>query len=486
MILICLIETWKYKDGDDPMKVPATPNMFAEVEKIEIEETYKKLICGASVRFPRGTILHRTLTADNGYIYDSNVTAELGADGIITETKNATPKRKNEAGEWVEIEGSKLAEISDFETGDRIRISLGYTTDPSIAALASYNKEGKSIFTDSSLLQKYRSHLTIMFNGYITKVSLDTPIELECENLASKLKMITCPNRKGKSSDTVNTYLDNAKGCLNLLEGSGLTLYPKTQRKKISLGKLDLVNDFVLADVFDQWAKRKVYAFLKYDGDKPYVAVGRSYFSDAEDDSILKLGETNSNVPEINFDWHVAKNGLSLMNTDKKFVAVEAQCLEQNEGKDKFYSVVVIRNPQYDSSDPKSKPYRVLNEVKLTKKGLKLGKKVETKTQDKVNLKKYTVIPYMSRKINISHDDLLEEAIKYLETYNPNGIDGSLTLFGDLCLHPATKIKLVDDIHSGKNGYYLVDEVTTEFGTGGFRQIIKLPYCISRLNEQSK
>lgn len=485
-ILICLIEIWAFNEGDDPLKEPESPKLFAEVEKIEIEETYRKLICGASVKFPRGTILHRTLTPTNGWIYDRNTTATLGADGVIVETKNTTPQIKNEAGEWVSVEGSKLAEIEDFKVGDRIRISLGYTKDPKVVDMISYNTTGESIYTSKSILQKYKNELKVMFNGYITKVSLDTPIELECENLASVLKMVTCPKRKGKSDDTVNTFLDSGSGCLDLLKDTGLKLYPKTKSSNISLGKIDLTDDLVLADLFDIWAKRKVYSFIRFDGDTPYLAVGRSYFSNAEDDSVLKLGETNSNIPQIFFDWNVAQNGLTLMSTDKKFVAVEAQCLEQKEGRDKFYKITVIRNPQYDPTDPNSKQYRTLNEIKITKKGLKLGKKVQTDSKDKVNLNKYTVIPYMSRKVDCPHDELVDEAIKYLESYNPNGIDGSLTLFGDLYLTCGIKVQLIDDIHRGKNGYYFVDEVKTEFGVNGFRQTIKLPYCISRTNEQSE
>ena len=484
-ILICLIETWNFKTGDDPLEVPPSTNKFTEVSHIEIEETYRKLICGASVKFPRGTILHRTLTPTNGWVYDSNTTASLGPDGVIAETKNTSPRIKNEDGEWVTVEGSKLAEITDFKIGDRIRIYLGYTTDPKVLEMSSYNSEGESIYTNANLLQKYKNEMKVMFDGYITKVSLDTPIELECENLASGLKSITCPKRKGQSSDTVETFFGDKKGCLNLLKDTGLKLHPRTINSHINLGKIDLTDDLVLADLFDIWAKRKVYAFLKIEDGTPYVAVGRSYFSKAENDSILKLGESSSHIPEICFDWHVAKNGLTLMNTDKKFVAVEAQCLEQKEGRDKFFKITVIRNPQYDPKKPESKPYRTVNEVKITKKGLKMGKKVLTNSKDHVDLKKYTVIPYMSKKIDCPHEQLVDEAIKYLESYNPNGIDGTLTLFGDLYLNAATKVRLKDDIHSGKNGYYFIDEVKTEFGVEGFRQTIKLPYCISRDNEQS-
>ena len=60
-----------------------------------------------------------------------------------------------------------------------------------------------------------------------------------------------------------------------------------------------------------------------------------------------------------------------------------------------------------------------------------------------------------------------------------NGIDGSLTLFGDLKLKSGMKVELVDNRFPDKNGYYLVEEVTTIFGTDGFSQTIKLPYKIA-------
>ena len=125
--------------------------------------------------------------------------------------------------------------------------------------------------------------------------------------------------------------------------------------------------------------------------------------------------------------------------------------------------------------------WQILNEAKLSKKSMKLGATVLSKSgSDKIDLSTYTVIPYMSRKIGISHDDLLKEAKQYFESYNMNGIEGTLTLFGDLMMKSGTKIHLVDKRYSKKNGYYLVDEVHTVFGTRGFRQTIKIPYLIAR------
>lgn len=490
-ILICLIETWPFDMNDksaDPLKEPSNPNMFAEVEEVTIEDTYKKLICSASVKFPRGTILHQTLTPVNGKVYD--IDAKVTGEGLLVEHESNG--------------GSRLAALNDFKIGHRIRISLGYTDKPEVAAMTGYNNGGKNIFNDAGVLAEYRKSLMVMFDGYITKVSLDTPIELECENLASKLKHISCPVRAGKKGDTINVFFSEAdeetmkkNKELNLLKGTGLKLYPQTRSNKIDLGPIDLVDDYVVADVFEIWADRKVYSFVKTEVDPvtgvltPYVAIGRPYFSSPspKNASLQQLCEVNASVPEIDFSWHVAKNGLTLMNTDVNLVAVDAQCWElatKDKGKDKAYKITVIRNPKYDKNDPNSKPFRTVNECTISKLDQKLGRKLMTDSKDKVNLDLYQVIPYMSRTINCPHDQLIQEAIEYLETYNPNGIEGSLALFGDLKLKAGCKVHLRDDYHSHKNGMYFVDEVKTEFGVNGFRQTIKLPYCISRDDEQPK
>ena len=151
---------------------------------------------------------------------------------------------------------------------------------------------------------------------------------------------------------------------------------------------------------------------------------------------------------------------------------------------DKFINITILRNPQFDSSKPESESnpaYRYVNETKLTKKAMKAGKRYLTDApNDKVDMKLYTKIAFVSKTIPIDMKKLAEEAIKYLEGYNMTGIEGSLTLFGDLYIRTAQQVELIDRRYPGKNGVYLVEEVNTTFGTGGFRQRITLPYCIKR------
>jgi putative ubiquitin-RnfH superfamily antitoxin RatB of RatAB toxin-antitoxin module len=462
-ILICLIQIWKMAKADDPLTVPSTTINIAEVENIEIDDSYKKLIGTASVKFPRGTILRKTVTSANidEVAASTKLDASLNEQGVLVTTRT----------------NSKLSETSDFNIDDRIRIYVNYTTDPKIAALTKVNNGARNIYNDGTLLNKYKQALgDPMFDGYITKVSVDTPIELQCENLASKLKKITCPKVVASKNMTVNDFLaDNGK--YKLLKNTGLSLYPQTASCDINIGKVSLSRDLTVADVLTEWGKFKLFAFIKVENGNPYIAVGRSYFSNPGKDSIFRAQDT-TDTKEILFDYNVAENGLSLMNTKKEFLAVEASCYDTNQ---KFYHITLRLNPQYNAGDANSEKWQVMNEAHLSKKAMKLGATVLSKSgSDRVDLSTYTVVPYMSRVIGISHENLLKEAKQYFESYNMNGIEGTLTLFGDLMLRSGTKVHLYDKRYKKKNGYYLVDEVHTSFGVRGFRQTIKLPYLIAR------
>lgn len=458
-ILISLIKVWEIKNAEeatDSGKMDRA-TLVSEVENVEIEETYKKLINKASVKFPRGTIIKKTVTKDNekAEAY-SKVNASVDDTGLIVTTRT----------------NSEVANTSHFKVGNRIRIMLGYTTDPKVAALTKMDSKGKSIFNDKSKLTEYEKHLNIAFDGYITKCSASTPIEIECENLASGLKRISCPKITESTNKTVNDLLAD-DGKWKLLEKSGLKLHPDTKGCDINIGKVGISDNLTVADVLTTWSKMKLYAYLKDYNGEPHIAVGRTYFSSAGKDSVLNM--PSSKIPQILFDYHVAENGLTLTNTDKAFLAVEAQSMESN---GKFYKITIRKNPDYDSTKEGSKKYQVLNETTISKKAQRFGAQVLGGTK-RVDLSTYTIIPYMSRKIGISHDDLLQEAVKYFESYHVNGIEGPLTLFGDLNLKSGTKVELVDNRFKDKNGYYLVEEVVTKFGTKGYRQTIKLPYKIA-------
>lgn len=475
-ILISLIEIWKPKDKKQPNgDVDGEIMRICEVEEVEIDESFKKLISTASVRFPRGTIIRKTITNQTNEEEEDfkKVSVQLSNSGVVEETRTST----------------SVASPSTFSVGQRIKIYLGYTTDPQVAEMAKTGNTGKSIYNDTAIYDDYlaqfkhtgsdsKKYMSLMFDGYITKVSLDTPIELECENLASFLRTITCPKVKLKKCE-VKDFLGE-DGRYKFLKDTGLILHPDTASMDFDLGAVELSTDLTVADVLTEWSKYGLFCYVSDYNGTPAIQIGRAYFSNPGKDSILNATTTPRPV-QIQFDYHVANNGLGLTSSDKDFLAVGAKGIDSD---DKFINITILRNPQFDSSKPESESnpaYRYVNETKLTKKAMKAGKRYLTDApNDKVDMKLYTKIAFVSKTIPIDMKKLAEEAIKYLEGYNMTGIEGSLTLFGDLYIRTAQQVELIDRRYPGKNGVYLVEEVNTTFGTDGFRQRITLPYCIKR------
>lgn len=464
-ILACKILVWEPADKnvidkDDPSSDRCLT--IRECESIEIEESYKKLIGTASVRFPRGTIIKRTMTKndleDDG---TTNVYAERLQDGTITEKRS----------------GSSTATPKDFKVGQRIRIYLTYYRNKT-GAYESEEDRQKNI-------DEIFGNMSPQFDGYIVKCSVSTPIELKCENLASNLKRKNCRKITTGNNATVNDFLKDG-GKYNLLKGTGLKLHPDTANISINIGKIQLSNDLTIADLLTEWSKYKLYCFIRPDKDgNPCVKVGRSYFSTKTAESIVN-NDKSLQPKVIQFDYHVASDNLKLMHTDPKYLAVSAEGFKfEGTGKNQKevkYSITIRLNPEWTgASDTKHKKFQLLNETKLSKKAMKLGATLKSQARDHVDLSQYTVIPFTSSKIGISEEGLIKEAEAYFEGYNMNGIEGTITLFGDYNdLESGEKVEVLDVRQPEKNGYYLVEEVNTKFGVDGYRQTIKLPYCIAR------
>lgn len=407
---------------------------LSEVQQIQITESYKKLIGTAKVTFPKGTVYKSTIigpvTAEG--VDATRLTTEVMQDGVLIEKRT----------------GQAALDDKTFKIGQRINIKLGYN-----------------------------GALKNMFDGYITAYNSDSHFEIECENMAYKLKLKTAPKFETPVEGTkVNDVLGDKYG---LLKDTGFVLHSQTKRFDIEIGKIKVTDNFTVADVLNSWSRYRVYCFLKYDSDSddamPSIAVGRPYSSSP---SQPQFPNDDPAPFPIRFDWHVAQNDLKVLRTDPRFLAVQAKALGTDE---KFFEVTVRLNPDYDPSNPESKEFQTVNATQISKKTHKLtGNTTATgaTTRTKVDLSTYTVVPYTSTNMRITSDKLVEEAIEYFRAYNLNGITGHLTIFGDHALTPACQVELIDERNPSKNGIYLVEEVTTTFGTGGYRQRISIPYKI--------
>lgn len=482
-ILICLIQIWDYTK-ENFMKPPKECLEIAEVESVEISNNYQQLVDKAKIKFPRGTVIRKTSeTVEVVKEEAKKVTATLDSRGVLLTTRSTQ---------------TRVAGVTDFEVGKRIRIYLGYTTDPRIASLPKFDAKRGTIFSDPNLHKEYFNAIVgtgPIFDGFITQCSIDTPIEIECENLATILKEYSVDAVSSKSNKTVNDFLA-PEGKHYMLKDTGFELYQGTKDCKIDIGPVDIPKDLTVADVLTTWSKSHLYTYVyvKYninDGEvdgTPYIVVGRSYFSlnfanEAEgkgQDSILQQRKAQGlqDSYEINFNYHVADNGLTLCRTNKDYLCIYGQCYE---GNNKFFHISLVKNPDWHNGDPEDKKWRWINGSNLTKKRRRAGEAPIPKAE----IQKYHVISYMSRKFQCTQAQLKQEMIQYYEQYNMNGIDGTLTIFGDLQLQSGCKVHLYDEYYPAKNGDYFVDEVVTKFGLGGFRQVIKLPYCIKRDSDEN-
>lgn len=456
-ILVCKILIWEQSDKniietDDPSEEKCL--VIRECESIEIEESFKKLVGTALVKFPKGTVIKSLITEE-----------ELKKEGPTT----VYAERLNNGAITEKRAGYSLAQPSDFKVGQRIRIYLGY-----------YHDKGKTFKNETERInemEKEALNHAPDFDGYIVKCSVSTPLEIKCENLASNLKRKTCPNIIINNAKVVDLLKDGGK--YKLLAGTGLKIHPDTLNEEINVGKIQLSDDLTVADILTEWNKYGLYCFICYKNNTPYIKVGMPYAKNKN----MRIGGNNepSNGILIQFDYHVAADNLTRMSVNPAYIAVSAEGFKFENGKQIKYSVTVRLNPQWTgTNDTEHNKFQCLNEAKLSAKSMKMGAVSLSKSRDKVDLSQYHVIPYISPKIGISETELRDEAAEYLSNYNTNGVEGTLTIFGDLHIRSGAKVELLSLQNPEINGLYRVEEVNTRFGVNGYRQTLKLPYCIAK------
>lgn len=436
MDVLCCRITIGEADPANPMRI--TDGMeITEIHELEISESYKKLVGTARLRFPKGTVCRSTIIGNATMEGKdaSRLTAEIMQDGVVVEKRTT----------------QRLVDEKTFKVGQRVNIKLGYN-----------------------------GVMKNMFDGYITGYNSESMLEIQCENMAYKLKLKQAPHFETPvKGTTVNEVLE---GKYNLLKDTGFRIHSDTKKFEIHIGKVKVTDNFTVADILSEWSKYKVYCFLKYDaqdeGAMPAIAVGRPY-SSSKGQPLFPEDEPGGPY-EIRFDVHVAQNDLKIVKTDPKFLAVTGKALGIDE---KFFEVTVRLNPEYDPAVPSSKEFQIVNATQISPKTHKVTGNVTptgAATRTKVDLSTYTIVPYMSPHIGITSDELVAETIEYFRNYNLNGITGSVTVFGDYGLPPAVQVRIVDKRNPSKNGVYLVEEVTTTFGVNGYRQKLKTPYRISK------
>ena len=505
-ILVCQIKIWK-ANGTDWFSIPSANQCLTirECESIEISDSSKELINKATVRFPRGTVISLSSKKDKNVksgnkenstektnnLKDTNndgdvtstSTAQFSDDGISTTSMAVNYDDKG----LIDFNRSKtekaLLSPNDVAVGNRIEIRLGYAYSE-----IEFNKMNMA---DND------PNMNVAFTGFITAVSVDTPLELECTNMAHVLTAVSTPNISVKSTLFIKDFLDD-DGKYHLLKGTGISLSEASKNSTISVSGGSISNNLTIADVLTEWSKSGVLCIMETKSNgTAQLRVGLTYYAGKgggklpnNDKKYITYNGGNNSVMLIQFDWDVAQDKLSLKRNDKKYLAVEAQGRTKD---NQFFKLTIRKNPNSDDEGwmvDSDGQFQVVNrrKVKDRKKmkyvdGTFSTKMIEGHLTDPVKLDKYNVIHYLSTKIGITEEELIEEAKQYWANYNPNGISGSLVIFGDLFIKPTDIVGLVDVRQPEKNGYYYVESVNTTFGINGYRRELKIPFKIASFSK---
>lgn len=505
-ILVCQIKIWK-ANGTDWFSIPSANQCLTirECESIEISDSSKELINKATVRFPRGTVISLSSKKDKNVksgnkenstektnnLKDTNndgdvtstSTAQFSDDGISTTSMAVNYDDKG----LIDFNRSKtekaLLSPNDVAVGNRIEIRLGYAYSE-----IEFNKMNMA---DND------PNMNVAFTGFITAVSVDTPLELECTNMAHVLTAVSTPNISVKSTLFIKDFLDD-DGKYHLLKGTGISLSEASKNSTISVSGGSISNNLTIADVLTEWSKSGVLCIMETKSNgTAQLRVGLTYYAGKgggklpnNDKKYITYNDGNNSVMLIQFDWDVAQDKLSLKRNDKKYLAVEAQGRTKD---NQFFKLTIRKNPNSDDEGwmvDSDGQFQVVNrrKVKDRKKmkyvdGTFSTKMIEGHLTDPVKLDKYNVIHYLSTKIGITEEELIEEAKQYWANYNPNGISGSLVIFGDLFIKPTDIVGLVDVRQPEKNGYYYVESVNTTFGINGYRRELKIPFKIASFSK---
>ena len=508
-ILVCQIKIWR-AEGTDWFKIPSANGhkclTIRECESIEITDSAKDLLGKAVVRFPRGTVIHYSSNPEkdvnietgviNGeYIQESLIDAsndgEFLSPSISTYSKNNVPvtsiapnyDHKGLIDFNRTTDDPALLSPNDVAIGNRIEIRLGY---------AYSNAEAEEINSTDS-----HSSLDVVFTGFITSISADTPLELECTNMAHILASVSAPDVIVKNSMTVKDFLDD-DGQYHVLKDTGISLSESSKKCEIVVRGGVITNNLTIADVLTEWGKCGIVSLMELDNDGvAQLRVGLAYNAGKKgndlpnnDKKYITYNGGNNSVKILQFDWDVAQDKLTLKNNDKKYLAIEAH---GTDSKGKLFKLTIRKNPDEDDEGwlvGDNEQFQVVNVKDPTaKKGCKRSDgtmNTQGKKINKIDLSKYDVRTYISTTIPITKDILIQEAAQYWLNFNPNGISGSLVIFGDVVVKPTDIIGLIDPLHPQKNGYYYVESVNTTFGVQGYRRELTIPFKIASFQNQVK
>lgn len=272
---------------------------------------------------------------------------------------------------------SDLKEI--IKRGDEVRIQLGY---------------------DEVLITE--------FTGYISQVSANIPVEIQCQDEMFKIKQIPV----NYSSPDINLQ----KLLNELIPGYEIDALEGCELGKVRFSKT------TVGEVLEKLQQdMKLYTYVE-PGTKRIVS-GKIYADNSDDKAFL-----------FDLERNVVSNDLSYRNKEDIRVKVNGTAITSGEKMEFSFG---------DEDADKNIDWQFL---------------VKTKT------------------------DLEAQVKRMYEANKVDGFEGSFTVFGIPAVTHGRKAKLSSSLYPDRQGTYYIEGVNKTFGTGGYRQQIKLGNLYERRN----
>lgn len=262
----------------------------------------------------------------------------------------------------------------------------------------------------------YFPNLNVEFEGFISKITPDSPLKLECQNRMYLLKQVNIPSKSFKSATV---------GEVVRFVAPNETVVFDDENAHIGAFQINN-NSFVNAVKVFELLKKEFGFKVFYIGDTLHVRLLPSILSQAVD------------VATISFQKHIIASNLKYIKEEDVDLVLKAESILADNSR------IIL--------------YGSKNEGKV-----RITKKPQTAAQTK------PLVVY-----NFTEAQLRAEIEKRIDDFIYEGYEGSFTMFLEPRLNPEDKVTLVDNKNVERNGTYLIKSVRKTFGIDGGRQIVEL------------
>lgn len=262
-----------------------------------------------------------------------------------------------------------------------------------------------------------------IYTGYVTKINVKMPVEIECEDNMYKLKQIAAPNKLFKASEY---YVE--KIVKELIGGTGFNFVDAPEGIQTNVGDFRTQNETV-AQVLERL--RKDYRIESWFRGNDLHCSGIVYYP----------SETNPTYPIFVFQNNIIDDDLVYTRQDDIRLGIKA------------YSINKVELSSTNLSGHKKTSHKRLETT--------VGS-----TEGEIRTLYFWDVPDV--------ETLKKMATDRLSRFYFEGFRGSFTTFGEPYVKHGDIVTLRDNVMPERNGEYFVRSVTRTTGTQGYRQKIEL------------